>query len=189
MYIPRSIPAYLFIFTVLLAGCEPSEQTVDFKADQNPGLSASQSSLPAPATSDIMPEFALDAINGGTFDSSAQEGRVLIFNFWATWCAPCRVEIPDLIELQEEFGGDQFEIVGISIDMDGDTVVKEFVDEMNINYPILIDDGEIANAFGGVFALPTTFVVDKQGKITHRTIGLFPVDSIKEELAAMIAAD
>ncbi len=172
----------------LLLGCEPSEQTQAFKEEQ--AQRSSDYVIPEPKSRDVMPDFSLPTLAGNTFNSSEQEGRVLLVNFWATWCAPCREEIPDLIALQEEIGGDKFDVIGISQDMDGEALVRQFAEEMEINYPILLDESNsVAEAFGTVFALPTTFVVDKSGTITHRTIGLFPVDAVKDELVTLINAE
>ena len=137
-----------------------------------------------------MPDFTLPLLSGGTFDASEQQGKVLLVNFWATWCAPCREEIPDLIALHEELKDDGFAVIGITVDTDGSALVKQFADEMQITYPILLDEtSEVAESFGGVYALPTTYVVDKTGTITHRTIGLFPVDAVKESLITLINAE
>lgn len=137
-----------------------------------------------------MPDFTLPMLNGGTFDASEQNGKVLLVNFWATWCAPCREEIPDLIALHEELKDEDFAVIGITVDTDGIELVQKFADQMQINYPILLDaTSEVAESFGGVYALPTTFVVDKQGTITHRTMGLFPVDSVKDQLITLINAE
>ena len=181
--------AFCISLIALLIGCQPTDQTVEHAANQNSLPNIASTDMFPPQEADVMPEFVLPTLNGDSFDSSAQEGKVLLINFWATWCAPCRVEIPDLVDLQAELGSDQFEVVGISMDMDEVEYVKEFADGMKINYPVLLDDGEVAEAFGGVFALPTTFVVDKKGNITHRTIGLFPVEAVKEEISEMIIAD
>ena len=182
-------PLLLFVSLLFSAGCQPTDDTIAFKAEQEGVPDPSAYGIPAPQNRDYMPEFELPVLGGGTFDSSDQEGRVLLVNFWATWCGPCRTEIPDLVELQEELGSDQFDVIGISLDMDGEELVREFTDAMEVNYPILLDDGAVAEAFGGVYALPTTFVINKEGKITHRTIGLFPVEAVKGTLEDMINAD
>jgi len=108
-----------------------------------------------------------------TIDEFAQGGGVLI-NFWATWCGPCRKEIPDLISLDEEFRAKGVRVLGISVDRDGDAVatVTEFVNGSGMKYPVVIDNGELEKAFGGIRGIPTTFFVDKNGTITQRMIGL-----------------
>ena len=153
------------------------------------GIVAISAVVGAAPTSGPAPDFRLAARDGSQVSLTGLRGEVVMINFWATWCGPCRIEIPDLVALQEEFGSESFTVVGISTDLDEPEFVKQFANAMKINYPVLLDDGEISEAFGGVYALPTTFVVDKTGKITHRTIGLFPVEAVREELSEMISTD
>ncbi len=177
-----------FCLAGLLLGCEPTEQTKSFAAEKEQGTA--DYVIPEPKSREKMPDFTLPLLSGGTFDASEQQGKVLLVNFWATWCAPCREEIPDLIALHEELKDDGFAVIGITVDTDGSALVKQFADEMQITYPILLDEtSEVAESFGGVYALPTTYVVDKTGTITHRTIGLFPVDAVKESLITLINAE
>lgn len=133
-----------------------------------------RSELPAEDPDEIepAPDFTLPMLDGGTFRMSEHEGEVLVVNFWATWCAPCRIEIPDLIEMQSDLGEEGIQIVGISLDHQGQDVVEAFADEAGINYPILLDDGKVAAQFGGVYALPTTIIVDREGMIRRRIPGL-----------------
>ncbi len=187
----------LLLLFLLSTGCEPPDpsattrngSSATSRSDQNSDPTDFHTGLQMPAETGHMPDFSLPTLDGNNFDTSNQQGRVLLINFWATWCAPCRVEIPDLIALQEELGSEKFDVLGISIDQDDPKYVKEYVESMNINYPVLIDDGEVADGFGGVYALPTTFVVDKTGKITHRTIGIFPIEKAKKELVEMISGE
>lgn len=178
----------VFFIGLLMLGfqaCQSSDNSED--TSSAPELTREKPALKTGAGT--MPEFTLETLDGKVFDSSKQDGRVLVVNFWATWCAPCREEIPDLVELQNDLGGEKFDVVGISMDEEGDTYVKEFADAMDINYPIMIDNGNVAEAFGNVFVLPTTFVIDKSGKITHRTFGIFPAEKAKADLEELIAAD
>src|SRR5690606_25202841 len=99
-----------------------------------------------------------------------QRGKVVLINFWATWCAPCRIEIPDLIELQSEYGTDKLMVVGISLDHDGPETVRRFADEVGFNYPILLDEGDVAMQFGGVYALPTAVVALAAVRPTARAL-------------------
>lgn len=190
--IPHRLP--LFSITCLaalccfLVACEPTAHTRSLTAEKEQGTA--DFVIPEPRSRDVMPDFTLPMLNGGTFDASEQNGKVLLVNFWATWCAPCREEIPDLIALHEELKDEDFAVIGITVDTDGIELVQKFADQMQINYPILLDaTSEVAESFGGVYALPTTFVVDKQGTITHRTMGLFPVDSVKDQLITLINAE
>ncbi len=190
---PRLFLVFTLVLLLLSTGCEPSDPAVASRngagVTQNSDPTRSQTDAALPAETGYMPDFALTSLDGEAFNTADQQGRVLLINFWATWCAPCRVEIPDLIALQEELGSEEFDVLGISVDQDDPQYVKDYVESMNINYPVLIDDGEVADGFGGVYALPTTFVIDKTGKITHKTIGIFPVEKARAELVKMIASE
>lgn len=118
------------------------------------------------------PDFRMRTLDGASFHLAGHEGEVVVLNFWATWCAPCRVEIPDLIAMQSDLREAGVRFVGISVDHEGEDVVREYVDEQGINYPIGIDDGSISERYGGVYALPTTVVVDREGMIRFRKAGL-----------------
>lgn len=121
---------------------------------------------------DPAPHFELRTMAGDVFSLEDNEGRVVVLNFWATWCAPCRVEIPDLIEMQSDFGDEAVRFVGISVDHQGEEVVRPFMEEMAFNYPVVIDDGTVSEQYGGIFALPMTFVIDRDGTIRWRKAGI-----------------
>ena len=118
------------------------------------------------------PDFELASLSGEKFRLSAHRGEVVVINFWATWCGPCRIEIPDLIRMQELLRRDGIQFVGISLDEEGKEIVETFAREANFNYPILLDDGSISEKFGGIYALPTTVIVDRKGIIQHRIPGM-----------------
>lgn len=132
------------------------------------------------------PDFRRPTMGGGTFQLSDQRGTIVVLNFWATWCAPCRKEIPDFIALQDEFA-DEVQFVGISLDQGGFSDVRPFAEEMGINYPIVIDDGTIARQYGGVPTVPTTFVVGTDGTIEGYAPGLLTEDMLRPELKQLIA--
>ena len=116
-------------------------------------------------------EFAVTDINSKTISSAEWRGKVVLVNFWATWCAPCRIEIPDLIALQKKYA-DNLVVLGVSED-DGDIpLVRKFVAEHNINYTIVMATPELRKLFPDVTALPTTFVLDRDGKLVQKTLGL-----------------
>lgn len=138
---------------------------------------------------DIFLEFEGTLSDGSTFLLSNQRGNVVLINFWATWCAPCRVEIPDLIALQDEFGDAGLHVVGISLDLDGFDVVRPFSEEFGINYDMLVDDGSIAESIGGIYALPTSVIVDKQGHIREFIPGLISKDLILPLLESLMTVE
>lgn len=125
-------------------------------------------------------------MSGDSLSSSDLKGKITLVNFWATWCGPCVVEMPELIGLHAEWNERPFEIVGISMDQEGFDVVEPFAEDFGVTYPLILDEGPLADAFGGVYGLPTTFVVDGNGTIIHRYIGLFPFDEVREDLDRMV---
>ncbi len=119
------------------------------------------------------PIAALDMkdLDGRPISSASWSGKVVIVNFWATWCPPCRAEIPDLIALQNKYK-DQLVIVGISDDDDPPEVVKKWAAEHRMNYPVVMNSAELRKAFPGVSALPTSFIIDRQSRVAIRHVGL-----------------
>jgi thiol-disulfide isomerase/thioredoxin len=120
---------------------------------------------------DQAPDFKVDDLDGKPLSLSAARGKVILLNFWATWCGPCRAEIPDLIELQKKYG-DRLQIIGLDVDDDDAAEVKKFVEKNGINYPVGIATNEIRVQYGGVAALPTSFVLDSEGRVVQKHEGL-----------------
>lgn len=128
--------------------------------------------------SDVL-DFTLKDVNGNTKKFSELRGKAVIVNIWATWCGPCRFEIPAFIKLYEKYKDKRFEIWGVSVDVEGKKVVEPFMKEIRINYPIFIsNNAEISKIFGYVRFLPTTFFFDADGRIVKKIEG---VPSVKEE--------
>jgi thiol-disulfide isomerase/thioredoxin len=117
-----------------------------------------------------LPELTLKTLDGRTITTKDLEGKVTIFNFWATWCPPCRAEIPDLVKLQEQYR-DHVVIIGVSSDEGPSEMVSKFAADYKINYPIVMETPEITKAFPGIFALPTTFVVSPELKTMQKHVG------------------
>lgn len=120
--------------------------------------------------------------------ADAAKGKAVLINFWATWCGPCIKEIPDLIELSKEFESRGGLVIGISVDKDSDvlTLVSDFAKDKNMKYPIVIDNGDIEKAFGGLRGIPTTFIINKEGKIVNKLIGLRSKEVFAQELTAAL---
>lgn len=125
------------------------------------------------AGSSTAPNFTLPSVSGGSKSLADYRGKVVMLNFWATWCGPCKREIPDFIEMQADFRDEGFEIVGVSLDQPGEeSAVAQFVRQNRINYDVLYGNGEIAQAYGGVRSIPTTFLLDREGNIVSSKVGL-----------------
>jgi thiol-disulfide isomerase/thioredoxin len=135
------------------------------------------------------PEAAppLDALDllGKPVNKNNWGGKVVLVNFWATWCPPCREEIPELLELKKEFK-DQMEIVGISEDDDPPASVIKFAHAKGMTYPIIMATPELIAAYGGVAALPTSFLIDTQGRVVQKHSGLYPIEYYQLEIRSLL---
>lgn len=118
----------------------------------------------------VAPGFTLPDARGGQLSLADLRGKVVLLNFWATWCPPCRREIPDFISLQDKYGAQGLQIVGIGTDEP--EKVREYAEENGMNYPVLFGTDDVALKYGGIDAIPTTFLIDRQGKIVTKYVGL-----------------
>jgi peroxiredoxin len=111
------------------------------------------------------PDWQLSDVDGKTVKLSEFKGKVVILDFWATWCPPCRAEIPGFVAMQKKYADKGFTMVGLSLDEQGASVVKPFMRQLGMNYPVVIGNQQIASDYGGITAIPTTFVIDRQGNV------------------------
>lgn len=116
------------------------------------------------------PDFTLTDVNGDQVSLSDFSGKVIVLNFWATWCGPCRMEIPDFVDLQNKYE-DDLVIIGVSLDKDGPRAVEPFVKEYKINYPIIYGSGQVVQDYGGIRGIPTTFIIDRDFNIQRKYVG------------------
>ena len=134
----------------------------------------------------IAPDFTLPSLEGKDVTLSAYHGHAVLLNFWATWCGPCKIEMPWFVELQKEYGPQGLEIVGVAMDDASKDEIQKFAREMGVNYTILLGKEAVGQQYGGVDVLPTTFFIDREGKIISREFGLQSrslfVDNIKQAL-------
>ena len=172
----------LIVLLVACSGEADQEQTASSSASSGPLPGKVRSVGPKP-----VPDLTLETMDGGSIDLSEQKGRVLLVNFWATWCAPCREEIPDLKDLQSNLGPEGLTVIGVALDRKGRKAVAPFVEKHAINYPIVIDTkGAAEAAFGPIPGLPTTILVTPEGEVAKRVVGIFPTDEMKPTLQNML---
>jgi len=148
------------------------------------GAAASTGSVKLLKARADVPAFAAPDLDGRTIDTASLRGKVVVVNFWATWCPPCREEIPDLVALQEKYR-DRLQIIGVSQDSGSIEEVKRFAAEHKMNYPTVMSTPEIERLFPGVYALPTSFILDRDGKVAQKHIGLLNASLTELETRAL----
>ncbi|MFZ1730395.1 MAG: TlpA disulfide reductase family protein [Bacteroidota bacterium] len=139
------------------------------------------------SSSGSAPAFSLAAVGGGSKSLADYEGKVVMLNFWATWCGPCKREIPDFIAMQDAYRDKGFEIVGISLDDPTATAeVAQFVKQQGINYDIVYGNGNVTQAYGGVQSIPTTFLINRKGEIVSSQVGLQSKEAWESAIEALL---
>ena len=134
------------------------------------------------------PAWTLKDVNGKEVSSADFKDKVVVVDFWATWCGPCRVEIPGYVALQKKYG-DKLAIVGVSLDAQGPGVVKRFVEKNKVDYTIVMGNDDVVAAFGGeegIQAIPTTFIIDRDGMIRDRKVGAEHTEDFEQRLLAYL---
>lgn len=131
-----------------------------------------------------VPNIAMPTLDGGQWSLNEHKGEVVVLNFWATWCEPCRTEVPYLIKLRNELGGKGLAIAGITLD-EGTEVVKKFVAEYQVDYPILIPPA--GSPWTKLDSTPTTLVIDREGRLAEKYIGAVPEEQLRSDLEKLLA--
>jgi peroxiredoxin len=163
----------LFACAILWTGCsdwpgKPSpkvEKKAD--ADHKPAEFSLKDAVGQPA-----PEFSLKDANGQTVRPADYKGKVVLLDFWATWCGPCKIEIPWFMDFERQFKDQGFAVLGVSMDEDGWAVIKPYVADRKMNYRVLLGNDQVSTSYGGLDALPTTLLIDRQGKIALVEFGV-----------------
>ena len=167
---PRWVVAVLFLyFLPALAGAQEGNESV-IRFVRNP---------------DPAPDFKLKSLDGKPLSLEAVRGKVVFLNFWATWCGPCRAEVPDLVDLQKRYK-DQLQIIGLDVDDDDVADVQKYIDDTGINYPVAMTSDDIRRAYGGIPALPTSFVLDTEGRVVQKHTGLMDPALYDMEIRALL---
>jgi len=134
----------------------------------------------------VAPEFSLQDLDGKPLDLQSYRGKVVLLDFWATWCAPCRTEIPHFVKLQSQYSDQGLQIIGISMD-DGAKPVRQFYQEFKMNYPVAVGNEQVAEAYGGVLGLPVTFLIGRDGRIAAKFTGAVEIATLEQAIQAELA--
>lgn len=172
----RAMALHALLLSLLLGACSSSPSTT-------------RSAVKPESQRRKAPDFALRDADGKLVRLSDYRGQVVLLNFWATWCGPCRLEIPWLMEFQREHKHRGLVVLGIAMDEDGWDVVKPFIERLGVNYRILMGDDTVAQLYGGIDSLPTTFLIDRQGRVASVHIGLTSKRSYERALAELLGIE
>jgi len=153
------------------------------KARHNPGPQATSGKLQG----QLAPNFELQSLEGKTIKLSDYRGKAVLLNFWATWCEPCKIEMPWFVELQNKYGPQGLQVLGVAMDDASPQDIAEFAKKMGVNYPIVIGKEKVGDDYGGVQYLPSTFYVGRDGKVLNRVFGLVSRSEIEDNIQKALA--
>ena len=149
---------------------------------------AGTSAGPSLSKQSVAPDFSLPDLAGQQLNLSSYRGKVVLLDFWATWCDPCRREIPQFVELQDKYGSQGFQIIGVSMD-DGPDPVRDFYQRFKMNYPVVMGTAKTGELYGGVLGLPIAFLIDRNGRIAAKHIGATDVSVFEKEIVALLQGE
>ena len=178
----KKLAVILAVAMLVSAACKRAEKR-DATAQGKEPAKATKAAPPAPQPTgtevgSLMPEYSAMWLDGSKFELESRKGKVVLLNLWATWCGPCRYEIPELQTIHDKYAPKNFEVIGVSVDESGVESVRDFVKEHEMRYPVVLDaEGKLANVFQ-TSVLPTSVVIDRTGKIVWKKFGaIMPNDA------------
>jgi len=180
-------PAHALAERCIAACVDQSHRLGTWLWDDRPSASSDHAGAMLPkATRSAAPDFSLVDRSGHSVSISAHRGEVVLLNFWATWCSPCKREVPWLVEFQSKYKDRGFTVLGLSLDTDGWTSVAQYIDDARINYPVALATDEVTALYGGVGAVPMTLVIDREGRVAALHLGLLNKDEIEAEIVKVL---
>lgn len=180
---------WLLIFLLSIGwGCSSneSEQSQQTKPTTVEQLDPYSAPLYAASNEAQAKDFSVELVGGNEFQLDKQQGKVVLLNIWATWCAPCREETPELVDLYNEYKDQGLVILGVSIDEQGMSVVEPFIEKYKVNYPMVIDDGTIMDKYGPTMGIPTTYIIDKKGNLRYFAVGAVTIKELEPRVKTLL---
>ena len=177
--------ALLTALAVAVAGCSKKEGDAKAETLEQRRAEASVQT----SSSSMAPDFNLRDTRGKYHKLSSYRDKVIILNFWDTWCPPCKAEIPDFVELQKRYKDKGLQIIGIALARQGLDAVKSFMKKYKINYPILLADAKVIQDYGGLQGIPTTFLIDRKGQIFRKYVGYRPREVWERDIKTLFRSE
>src|SRR2546428_2989408 len=166
----------MLVSLMLIFGLHMSRRSSDSTASKTAGM-----------TGQPAPDFALQALDGKTVHLSDFRGKAVLLNFWATWCQPCKIEMPWFVELQKQYGPGGLQVLGIAMDDASPEDIGKFAKDLGVNYPVLIGKEAVGDAYGGIPFMPETFYIGRDGKVVDKVVGLIGKSEIAENVKKALA--
>jgi cytochrome c biogenesis protein CcmG/thiol:disulfide interchange protein DsbE len=171
---PRALGAAAVGGLLWLAGCSSAPDSVRAASVKNEN------------TRKTAPNFTLKDADGRSVKLSDYKGKVVLLNFWATWCGPCKIEIPWFVDFEQKYKDRGFAVLGVSMDDDGWSAVKPYITDKKLNYRVLLGNDTVGDQYGGVDSLPTTFLLDRTGRVAATHIGLVSKSDYQNEILLLL---
>lgn len=178
-----ALPMLSLAAVVVVGGCSRREPST---TAQQPAAAPVEAVVAKAPPGRPAPAWKLMDVDGKPVSLSQFRGKVVILDFWATWCPPCRTEIPGYIALQKKYGSEGLAVIGVSVDTEGPAPVKKFMVDMGMNYPVVMADDDIQSAYGPLQGYPTTFIIDREGQIRDMKLGRKPPEEFERNLLAVL---
>jgi peroxiredoxin len=168
----------LLCFGALLAVASCTRETAVITDET---VQAASTEQPKPAA-----DFTLKDAEGRDVKLSDYKGKVVLLNFWATWCGPCKIEMPWFVDFQRKYKDRGFSVIAVSLDDEGWEVVRPFADRFELNFPVVVGSDEMADQYGGIAALPTSFIINREGQIVSSHMGLVGRGEYEEDIEGLL---
>lgn len=182
---PTRAAAALAALLLGLAGCA-SQPSASAPTSASAHSAEGESGLKEASKRNPAPPFELKDASGKLVRLEDYKGKVVLLNFWATWCGPCKFEIPWFIEFQKTYKDRGFTVIGVSLDDEGWEVVKPYLEAKQVNYPVVVGSEEVDQKYGGIEALPTSFLIDREGRIAATHVGLVSKQQYEQDITQLL---